>query len=702
MAGPGGAPARGVPALSLPVRLAVWDDWALGLIKASPQPGALESWNPIARRELARECLQEALRSAPRAAERGRLLRLLGRDAEARAVLEAAARRPAASEEARLWLAELLVATEPERALTLLLPLKSPVAALVRGLCALRLRRNARAAADFSEAAEGLERPFPAALLLGLALHRAGRPLEALSVYDRTPDEAAARDWLAAYAAHDAGEYQEARRYVGQALRRYPEAALDRLLGLPCYGGVLAPPRRTLEWFERGAVRGPYRTLALALRGMLWASPRFSRYRESAAEFARAVRLDPDAAWLHAYLGRALENIGEHVAARESLDQAVRLAPESGWILAWRGCLRYRRGEHGAIADLDRAVRLSPAYGFARAWRGGALRLLGRHQPARRELELAVRLIPIYEWCYAELFQVCRAQRRYAEAAHWLTEAFEREPKFVWRPWRRAEFAAACRASRKPLLRAWHAFSLLQEGDAPAAARALGRPGASAPAISWFTLGQLAAARGDAKTALRAFSRAVTLRRAAPYLRARGELLWRLGRLTAAVRDLEAAVAANGTVAAALWLLAAARLEREGARQALPFLDRALGLSADYPEALALRAEALRRLGRPGAARREAARALALREDGPWALAVLARLARDPVEAAGLWRRALERQAEVPARVASAWSGELRLTLARAERLVRPCLKSRPGPAALERLRRLSPAFWSALTAGKT
>lgn len=109
------------------------------------------------------------------------------------------------------------------------------------------------------------------------------------------------------------------------------------------------------------------------------AAPRY------AADLEELARLEPERAWVWAFLGRMKRSL-------PALDKAVALAPRSGWIRAWRGALL--RSLHRPAAefapDVERAIRLDPSYRLAFAWRAELRAAGGDLAGALEDLEVCV------------------------------------------------------------------------------------------------------------------------------------------------------------------------------------------------------------------------------------------------------------------------------------------------------------------------
>lgn len=675
--------------------IAVWDWWieslpdlvwpAMGLGQFDPRGARAREWRGLAELEHAlRDRPRAALRDASRLALRGRLRRIMGLEG-AGEDLDLSLRRDGDCSQAKTWRAETCLHSDPQLSLRLLAGLQGFAPSLYRGAALFRLRRYRQAAESFQLSARAPAAHAGLAWLLKAAAHlRLGEPQEAVLSLERSSRQGAncaALHWLKAYARHASGEPASARRSVEAALNLFPELTLE-----PFLGRALERENRPGETASaktlsllRSARRGPYRVWAAVQSAEDLRSPAFSRYRQAAELLRQAAREAKDSAWVHAYLGRGLESIGDSAGARRALDRAVRLKPRCAWIRAWRGQWLMRHGDAGALGELRKTASECPDYPFARAWLGGALRRAGRLSSAAGELETAIRMEPGYEWSHAELFQVRRQQKRWDEAARQVTEAFERDRKFVWakrgdpeslrEALRELDTAVKTRPAR-PLLQAWRAWVLLGLGAWREARQVLASLRGEKTAFFHFVRSEYWQSQGRLDRSQRSLSRAVALRRAPVYLGARGVELYRMGRLRGARAHLEESAASDGTSARDLCVLGAVLVELKRPERAVEALDKALGLDPHYAEALAHRAAASLVRGRPKAARRDLSRARGIRADCPWSALVAARLAPSPLSACRELLAAVERGAELPPRILQRARLDLKASALKARRLL--------------------------------
>ncbi len=544
-------------------------------------------------------------KGAEASALRGRLLRLLGDLPRAR---RAFARSLSAAPNARAagWLGEMLIGTQPRRALKLLARAASldaswPWPRLWTAAALLELGKGAAARAELDAFVRlGGGRPC----ILGL-LHFQAAMLERKPALALAFAEAA----IAADPAGPAG-YEAAARAL-QALGREP-AAMSRMhdardLDFDVTGAFLYERGRfEMNWNDPDALLArldaeiaarPRVAGLYAERAELKRLPRLCRYEEALEDYAKAVALEPRRAWLRAVLGRARNNFSGGRAGLADFDAAVRLAPRGGWIRAWRGAVLARLGEsRKALADFAAAERLMPWYSFTYAWRGALLNRLGAFDEARRDLDTALRLDETYTFSVYERFRALRGLEDYPAALRDLNAAFAADPKFVWDGPERELDAAVKARPDLAWLHAWRGFRRLGLGRAAEARadfdRALARERGSALIFAWrararHASGRSASALADLKRAARLSPRLWVVHQAlAEIHEARGEKRRALRSISTAARLAPTTVS---------FLLVKARLELELGRfsRALATTERTLQLDARGADARALKARAL-------------------------------------------------------------------------------------------------------------
>jgi len=132
------------------------------------------------------------------------------------------------------------------------------------------------------------------------------------------------------------------------------------------------------------------RANALAARG---------RDEEALALLARALEVDPACAPAHYNRGRILHRRGACAAALEEYNTALALRPAYAKALTIRAILLARPGvadgADRALEDLTRAIELAPERTPAYYHRARIALALGRHGPARADLDRLLELDPL-------------------------------------------------------------------------------------------------------------------------------------------------------------------------------------------------------------------------------------------------------------------------------------------------------------------
>lgn len=539
-------------------------------------------------RDLERETGAES------AAWRGRVRRLLGDVAGARADLEAAAR--SGSGRGFLWLGELdlgLSAGEERlREASIRLP-EDPWPALYLGASRL-LRGDTGATSEL----EAFVRRRPGSclgqMLCGVARERGGRVSAALESFARAAEadpRSAAPHLLRARALKS-----------DTAAARACEGAFD---ADPEYAHIaMCLYRKSSDWPGdlRKLVRfafGARRFLSLSARFLERDKKILPGHFEGVRWAEEFLREHPDRSWAWGLLGRAYSRCppssGLQPRALEAFDRAVRLAPRQGWARGWRGvaCIGARRRAE-ALADLDACLRLQPYYFWAYEWRGGLLQTLGRSADALRDLDRAVAMNPHYPFSLNRRSGARRAIGDYSGAVLDLDEAFRLDMRYAWVfPTGRAPSEAELNAGVAELTRALRGLSSL-------------------PSL-WTWRGQTHFQRRDYAAAFRDFERAIAIDPAHALSRAwYGRALTEAGRPEDACRQLRRSVELAGDHwLYRLWLAEALRLGGD-ARAALALLAGILKENPRCWQAWQERARAALAKGRGNEGLRCARRAAAL------------------------------------------------------------------------------------------
>lgn len=118
-------------------------------------------------------------------------------------------------------------------------------------------------------------------------------------------------------------------------------------------------------------------------------------FGQAAAELEHAVRLKPESAKAHNYLGMAHEKLQEHDRARASFERAVALDPSFAAAFNNLGSLYLLEEDHAHAAEMfAKAVAIDPDLPAANFNLGNALLALGRTREAMPYLIEALRLDP--------------------------------------------------------------------------------------------------------------------------------------------------------------------------------------------------------------------------------------------------------------------------------------------------------------------
>ena len=266
-----------------------------------------------------------------------------------------------------------------------------------------------------------------------------------------------------ALAQHQAGHFQRAEEYCGQALALEPAHAealhlwgmLAAMKGQPSEGvarirrAIAANPAQPLFHFNLGVVLQQLRDWAGAARcyrqavrikpdyvdalvnlgGTLQAQGELG---EAAASFEQVLRIKPDFAEVHANLGTTLIAQGKRAKGLERLRLAVRIKPayfEGHFNLG--NALR-DQGEHAAaVTSYEEAIRIKPDYIKAHNNLAVALADHGQLDEAAASYEQVLRLDPNYFAAHSNLGNVLREQGKLDEAVFSCQRALQLKPDYA-------------------------------------------------------------------------------------------------------------------------------------------------------------------------------------------------------------------------------------------------------------------------------
>ncbi|SME92477.1 Flp pilus assembly protein TadD, contains TPR repeats [Tistlia consotensis] len=242
--------------------------------------------------------------------------------------------------------------------------------------------------------------------LYGLALHQAGRGREALPPLERAVALAGdnAAFWRSLVAVlRELGQQERALETLRRALRRLPEdpglAALqgDLLAAGGDLAGAVGAWRRALE------VGPPAAPLLANLGSALNA---LGRHDEALAAYDRALALDPDLPAALTGRGEALLRLGREAEALAPLGRALEREPGSLPALKALGQAREATGDvEAAVATFRQGLALAPHDAELQAALGQSLQRLGRFEAAREALERALALKPDHTDALTALLQ---------------------------------------------------------------------------------------------------------------------------------------------------------------------------------------------------------------------------------------------------------------------------------------------------------
>ncbi|MGW0608851.1 tetratricopeptide repeat protein [Streptomyces sp. NPDC002644] len=153
----------------------------------------------------------------------------------------------------------------------------------------------------------------------------------------------------------------------------------------------------------------------------------------AAAEFDRAVALDPDSAAARFHRGRAHLRAGREEEAVDDLAAAVRLDPTDARALFQRGEAHRRAGRWDeALADLTATLALDPGHTRALGSRGQVHRQAGLLDEAIADFTAALALDPGYAWALGSRGRTHREAGRHPQAVADLTAALALRPDYAW------------------------------------------------------------------------------------------------------------------------------------------------------------------------------------------------------------------------------------------------------------------------------
>jgi len=138
---------------------------------------------------------------------------------------------------------------------------------------------------------------------------------------------------------------------------------------------------------------------------------------ESKAELQQALDLDPDLLWARFYLARVYIDQGLYEKAKAQLERGLQQRPDVPHFLCLLGEVRRKLGDPAAALELSRkTLQIDPTMTPAHYYMALAYLDLKQEDAAIRELEGSIRSQYVSPEMYAELADLYRKRRRFAEA----------------------------------------------------------------------------------------------------------------------------------------------------------------------------------------------------------------------------------------------------------------------------------------------
>src|SRR5579883_2156671 len=255
------------------------------------------------------------------------------------------------------------------------------------------------------------------ALTKALALHRAGRLVDAEKIYNEI---------LAVQPGHfdglhllgivflQRGDHDKALKQIDLALKKNP----DDITALNHRGLALYELKRFAEaaaTFERALALRPDYADAHSNRGN--ALNALGRFDEALASYERAIAARPDHADAYSNRANTLNALRRFEEALASCDRALVLQPNSASAHCNRGnALKELRRFEEALASCDRALVLQPNSASAHCNRGNALKELKRFEEALASYDRALALRPDFAEAHSNRGNALQGLQRFAEA----------------------------------------------------------------------------------------------------------------------------------------------------------------------------------------------------------------------------------------------------------------------------------------------
>jgi tetratricopeptide (TPR) repeat protein len=156
------------------------------------------------------------------------------------------------------------------------------------------------------------------------------------------------------------------------------------------------------------------------------------RLDEAVAEYRRAIERDPKLAMAHIDLGSALNEQGKRDEAAAEFRKAIALDPKDAVAHHNLGSALNEQGKRDeAAAEFRKAIDLDPKDAWAHYNLGIALRDQGKRDEAAAEFRKAIELDPKNAWAHYNLGDALSGQGKWDEAIACYRKAITLDPKFA-------------------------------------------------------------------------------------------------------------------------------------------------------------------------------------------------------------------------------------------------------------------------------
>src|ERR1039457_4912234 len=183
--------------------------------------------------------------------------------------------------------------------------------------------------------------------------------------------------------------------------------------------------------FNRAIKLNPDQAWVIGSRGQTYLA--MERYDDALADFNRAIELNPDQAWAIGSRGVTYLAMERYDDALADFNRAIELNPDQAWVIGIRGeTYRLMERYDDALADLNRAIVLDPDQDWAIGSRGETYRLMERYDDALADFNRAIELDPDQDWAIGSRGETYRLMERYDDALADFNRAIELDPDQDW------------------------------------------------------------------------------------------------------------------------------------------------------------------------------------------------------------------------------------------------------------------------------